>query len=532
MVLFILGTTTTACTLACIYVVLCLYTLYQFLKIVHYRHSLNSFHVLFLWTVFSWSSLRVVYWMSRENQYSCSSEVLHALPYALQFSTFSLVLFFIINVMYGHHWQNTLHLFVPKPRQSPMRLSAAQQTYGTTTGYADDDFHDYNRGTDAESDTQYGADSHRYLDETDAGERAQYLICRLPFRQGACFNWKMRIRTFHVFVWIGVNVVMTFMVTCLTMARCQEVIDVSYSVFDRFMTLFIFSFLLFPLVIYGWKFSQQAHEPHTRNAEMRSKIGRLVVFIGLTCITRCAYAILYPWLPQQFLEMEIMDNGAKHPQLYLVCAEILWEILPAAAVFVFFGGVPKTSHPRSLFRPFLHFWDRSKSSDPSSPPLAPGQETSRFRDTVGHPGVGLSVSSSVVGGIYAPYLQSISSYTHSHYVHGSLTASAHNYRTIFDDPHRYESDPPDSRHGNILHAPTGASVTNLLGGVVGSNLGAPFDLLETHMPPVYSTVFTNLPPSTAGPPATSGMATTGKAARDVHLHTNLVPDLFPGADLN
>eukprot|EP00667_Euglena_gracilis_P005687 EG_transcript_5728 len=527
MVFFILGTTTTACILACIYVVLCLYTLFQFLKIVHYRHSLNSFHVLFLWTVFSWSSLRVVYWTSRENQYSCSSEVLHALPYALQFSTFSLVLFFIINVMYGHHWQSTVRLFVPKPQQAPMRLAAAQ-SYGTSAGYTENDIH-HGRGSDA--DAQYGADSHRYLDEADAGEKVQYLCCMLPFQQGSCFNWKMRIRNFHVVLCIGVNVVMTLVVTCLTVARCQEVIDVPYSVFDRYMTLVIFSCLLLPLVVYGWKFSRQAHEPHARNAEMRSKIGRLVVFISLICISRCTYAILYPWLPQRFLDLEIMDNGAKHPRWYLVFAEILWEILPAAAVFVFFGGVPKTSHPRSLFRPFLNFWDRTKSADSSSPPLAPSHEiTGRFRDTVGHPGVGLSVSSSVVGGIYAPYLQSISSYTHSHYVHGSLTASAHHYRTIFDDPHRYESDPPD-RHGNILHAPTGASVTNLLGGVVGSNLGAPFDLLETHMPPVYSAVFTNAPAGVAGPPATSGMAATGKAVRDSQMHPGLVPDLFPGTDL-
>ena len=75
MVWYILGTTATACSLASIYVVLCLYALNQFLKIFYYRHSLNSFHVLFLWTVFLWSSLRVAYWMSTDSQYTCVAEV-------------------------------------------------------------------------------------------------------------------------------------------------------------------------------------------------------------------------------------------------------------------------------------------------------------------------------------------------------------------------------------------------------------------------------------------------------------------------
>jgi len=38
-------------------------------------------------------------------------QVVHELPYALQFATFSLVLFFIVNVMYGHRWQTSIRLF-------------------------------------------------------------------------------------------------------------------------------------------------------------------------------------------------------------------------------------------------------------------------------------------------------------------------------------------------------------------------------------------------------------------------------------
>eukprot|EP00669_Euglena_mutabilis_P004361 TRINITY_DN15695_c0_g1_i1.p1 TRINITY_DN15695_c0_g1~~TRINITY_DN15695_c0_g1_i1.p1 ORF type:complete len:541 (-),score=154.94 TRINITY_DN15695_c0_g1_i1:165-1751(-) len=515
MPLYILGTTATACSLASIYILLCIYTLHQFFKIVYYRHSLNSFHVLFLWTVFSWSGLRVVYWMSTDSQNTCFSEVVHELPYALQFATFSLVLFFIVNVMYGHRWQTSIRLFEPKLQEAAARITHGQLSYGTTS-YSDGSFA-RDLGQQEEPDSIDPRETHpRFSDETDTSPRGQYLCCPLPCVKGMCFDWKMKVRTFHVVLCIGVNVVITVVVAALTFARCMEILPVSYVDFDRYLTFAIFSLLLASLTVYGYKFSHHGQEPHARNAEMRAKIARLVTFIALICISRCAYALLAPCLPQGFPEIEVMDDGAKHPQWFLVCAEILWEILPAAAVFVFFRGVPKTSHPRSLWRYLQQFWDRTKAPDPSSPALGPTQEIGgRFRDSGGPTGAAMSLGSSAVGG-FAPYLHSISSY--SHYVQGSLTASAHNYRTIFDDPHRYESDPPDGRHGNILHAPTGSVTAGLYGGV-GSNIPLPtFDLLEAG-PLVYTGAFSGgtagggpsggLPPPPLAPPLKPARAPRG-----------------------
>jgi len=467
-----------------------------------------------------WSSLRVVYWMSTDNQYTCVSEVIHGLPYALQFSTFSLVLFFLINVMYGGRWQQRVRLFQPKVQEPSMRMTAGQNTYGTSQIPSYDAFPENYLHEDEED---LSLDTYRYTDESERVPPIvqQALCCMLPCQSGICYDWKIRIRTFHVILCIGINVVMTVVVLCLTIARCEDVIHISYPEFDRYMTLAIFSFLLMCWCMYGLQFIRQTHEPHHRTEHMRGKIAKLVIFIILICISRCLYAVLYPWFPKGFPDMEIMDNGAKHPQGYLVCAEIMWEILPAAAVFVFFRGVPKTPYPRSLFRWWQQRKQRKHSFEPPSPPLGPNQDlTARFQHHVG-PAAGYSVGSSAVGGMggisgmYNPYTSS-----YSQYVQGSLTASGH-YRTIFDDPHRYESEPPDIGHHNILHAPPGTSSivgSGVVGGI-GSNVGMPtFDLLDT--PLVYSSAPIVLPSlrETSGNPREGSTS----ASRDADA------DLFPG----
>ena len=82
-------------------------------------------------------------------------QVVHGLPYALQFSTFSLVLFFLIHVTYGHRWMQKVRLFEPKAQEGAMRITPRQPTYGTSMGhgphsmYGDVDFHQaYSHDTD------------------------------------------------------------------------------------------------------------------------------------------------------------------------------------------------------------------------------------------------------------------------------------------------------------------------------------------------------------------------------------------------
>lgn len=58
-------------------------------------------------------------------------QVVHELPYALQFATFSLVLFFIVNVMYGHRWQTSIRLFGRTPGGGGRLPRNRPVTYGT-----------------------------------------------------------------------------------------------------------------------------------------------------------------------------------------------------------------------------------------------------------------------------------------------------------------------------------------------------------------------------------------------------------------